>query len=127
MKRGHSNQDVQISKLSFHNHSDGASIEVMRIQANRDCRSCAVVQMNVRRMVRGRATMDTNPHRLRNYIERWYVTFKNRTKSFYNNFPIKDPNRALERITKFMHLFAYWYNHMRPHERFHNATRFSLS
>ena len=66
-------------------------------------------------------------HGLRNYIERWYRTFKERTKRFYNNFPIKDPNRALERITKFMHLFAYWYNRMRPHERFHNATPFSLS
>jgi transposase-like protein len=66
-------------------------------------------------------------HGLRNYIERWYLTFKNRTKCFYNNFPIKDPNRALERISKFMHLYAYWYNRMRPHERFHNATPFSLS
>jgi putative transposase len=66
-------------------------------------------------------------HGLRNYIERWYRTFKERTKRFYNNFPIKDPNRALERISKFMHLYAYWYNRMRPHERFHNATPFSLS
>jgi transposase-like protein len=53
-------------------------------------------------------------HGLRNYIERWYLTFKERTKRFYNNFPIKDPNQALERISKFMHLFAYWYNRMPP-------------
>lgn len=53
---------------------------------------------------------------IRNYIERWYRTFKERTRRFYNNFPIKDPERAIERISKFLHLFAFWYNHMRPHE-----------
>jgi len=52
----------------------------------------------------------------RNYIERWYRTFKQRTRRFYNNFPIKDPQRAIHRISNFLHLFAYWYNHMRPHE-----------
>jgi putative transposase len=55
---------------------------------------------------------------IRNYIERWYRTFKQRTKRFYNNFPIKDPGRAIERIGSFLHLFAYWYNRMRPHETF---------
>lgn len=45
-------------------------------------------------------------HGMRNYIERRYRTFKERTRRFYNNFPIKDPNRALERIAKFMHLSA---------------------
>ena len=54
----------------------------------------------------------------RNYIERWYRTFKQRTKRFYNNFPIKDSLHAIERIGKFLHLFAFWYNHMRPHETF---------
>jgi transposase-like protein len=53
---------------------------------------------------------------MRNYIERWYRTFKQRTKRFYNNFPIRDPARAIERISKFLHLFAFWYNRMRPHE-----------
>ena len=52
----------------------------------------------------------------RNYIERWYRTFKQRTRRFYNNFPIRDPQRAIKRISNFLHLFAYWYNHMRPHE-----------
>jgi putative transposase len=55
---------------------------------------------------------------IRNYIERWYRTFKQRTRRFYNNFPIKDPSRAIERIGRFLHLFAFWYNHMRPHETF---------
>jgi putative transposase len=55
---------------------------------------------------------------IRNYIERWYRTFKQRTRRFYNNFPIKDPPRAIERIDRFLHLFAYWYNRMRPHETF---------
>ena len=53
---------------------------------------------------------------IRNYIERWYRTFKQRTRRFYNNFPIKDPTRAAARISDFLHLFAYWYNRMRPHE-----------
>jgi putative transposase len=55
---------------------------------------------------------------IRNYIERWYRTFKQRTRRFFNNFPIKDPTRAIERIDRFLHLFAYWYNRMRPHETF---------
>lgn len=55
---------------------------------------------------------------IRNYIERWYRTFKQRTRRFYNNFPIRDPSRAIERIDRFLHLFSYWYNHMRPHETF---------
>ena len=46
---------------------------------------------------------------IRNYIERWYRTFKQRTRRFYNNFPIKDPS-AIDRISKFLHLFAFWYN-----------------
>ena len=54
----------------------------------------------------------------RNYFERWYRTFKQRTRRFFNNFPVKDPSRAIERIDRFLHLFAYWYNHMRPHETF---------
>jgi transposase-like protein len=54
----------------------------------------------------------------RNYIERWYRTFKQRTRRFFNNFPIRYPARAIERIDRFLHLFSYWYNHMRPHETF---------
>ena len=53
---------------------------------------------------------------IRNYIERWYRTFKQRTRRFYNNFPIREPARAIERIGRFLHLFAFWYNRMRPHE-----------
>jgi len=64
---------------------------------------------------------------IRNPIERWYRTFKQRTKSFYNNFPIRDPSRAIERISSFLHLFAYWYNHMRPHETFNGRVPSSLS
>ncbi len=64
---------------------------------------------------------------IRNYIERWYRTFKERTKRFYNNFPIRNEERAMERISKFLHLFAYWYNHMRPHEAFKGRVPSSLS
>ena len=63
----------------------------------------------------------------RNYIERWYRTFKHRTRRFYNNFPIRDPSRAIERIDRFLHLFAYWYNHMRPHETFKGRAPSTLS
>jgi putative transposase len=52
----------------------------------------------------------------RNYIERWYRTLKERTKRFFNNFPVRSEERALERIEGFLHLFGYWYNHMRVHE-----------
>ncbi len=63
----------------------------------------------------------------RNYIERFYRTFKERTKRFYNNFPIRDPASAIDRISKFLHLFAYWYNHMRPHETLKGRVPSSLS
>ena len=64
---------------------------------------------------------------IRNYIERWYRTFKDRTKRFYNNFGIRDDSRAINRVERFVHLFAYWYNRMRPHETLRGATPFSLS
>ncbi len=64
---------------------------------------------------------------IRNYIERWYRTFKERTRRFYNNFPIRNEEIAIERISKFLHLFAYWYNHMRPHETFKGRVPSSLS
>lgn len=64
---------------------------------------------------------------IRNYIERWYRTFKERTKRFYNNFPIRNEEKGIERISKFLHLFAYWYNHMRPHETFKGKVPSSLS
>ena len=54
---------------------------------------------------------------IRNYTSRGgYRTFKQRTRRFYNNFPIREPARAIERIGRFLHLFAFWYNRMRPHE-----------
>ena len=64
---------------------------------------------------------------VRNYIERWYRTFKDRTKRFYNNFGIRDGRRAIKRIERFTHMFAYWYNHVRPHETLKRATPSSLS
>jgi putative transposase len=64
---------------------------------------------------------------IRNYIERWYRTLKERTKRFYNNFPIRNEAGAILRIGRFLHLFAYWYNHMRPHETFKGRVPSSLS
>jgi putative transposase len=64
---------------------------------------------------------------IRNYIERWYRTLKDRTKRFYNNFGIRDDSRAIKRVERFVHLFAYWYNRMRPHETLRGETPSSLS
>jgi len=64
---------------------------------------------------------------VRNYIERWYRTLKDRTKRFYNNFGIRDESRAIKRVERFVHMFAYWYNRMRPHETLKGVTPFSLS
>jgi putative transposase len=64
---------------------------------------------------------------IRNYIERWYRTFKDRTKRFYNNFGVRDESRAIKRVERFVHMFAYWYNRMRPHETLKGVTPFSLS
>ena len=64
---------------------------------------------------------------IRNYIERWYRTFKDRTKRFYNNFGVRDESRAIKRVEAFVHMFAYWYNRMRPHETLKGVTPFSLS
>jgi transposase-like protein len=64
---------------------------------------------------------------VRNYIERWYWTFKDRTKRFYNNFGIRNDSKAIKRVERFVYLFAYWYNHMRPHETLGGDTPYSLS
>ena len=64
---------------------------------------------------------------VRNYIERWYRTFKERTKRFYNNFGIRDDSNAIKRVERFVHLFSYWYNHMRPHETLGGETPSSLT
>jgi len=64
---------------------------------------------------------------IRSYVERWYWTFKNRTKRFCNNFGIRDDATAIKRVEGFVHAFAYWYNRMRPHETFKGATPASLS
>jgi len=48
---------------------------------------------------------------LRNYIERWFLTLKERTKRFYNKFTGR---RTLE-AEKFLELFIFWYNCLREH------------
>lgn len=35
---------------------------------------------------------------IRNYIERWYRTFKQRTKRFFHNFPVRNEERGIKRI-----------------------------
>jgi transposase-like protein len=55
---------------------------------------------------------------IRNYIERWVSYIQGKDQRFYNNFPVGNNEKGIKRISKIMHLFAYWYNHMRPHETF---------
>jgi len=50
----------------------------------------------------------------RNSIERWFRTVKERTKRFWNNFRSKN----WRRVHRFIFLFAFWYNFVRPHSRF---------
>jgi hypothetical protein len=59
--------------------------------------------------------------------EVWYWTFKSRTKRFCNNFGMRDDSKAIKRVERFVHLFAYWYNRMRPHETFRGVTPSSLT
>ncbi|MDA4118834.1 MAG: transposase [Thaumarchaeota archaeon] len=64
---------------------------------------------------------------MRNYVERWHRTFKDRTKRLYNNFGIRDGTRAIKRIERFAHMFAYWLNHIRPHDHLKGRTQSNLS
>jgi len=50
---------------------------------------------------------------LRNSIERWFRTVKERTKRFWNNFRSKD-----WKAQRFVFLFVFWYNFVRVHSRF---------
>jgi len=46
---------------------------------------------------------------IRNYIERWYRTFKEGTKRFHHNFGVREGIKAIKRVERFVHLFAFWY------------------
>lgn len=48
---------------------------------------------------------------IRNYIERWYRTFKGRTKRFYHNFGVSEGNKAIKRVERFVHLFILVQSH----------------
>lgn len=47
---------------------------------------------------------------LRNRIERWFRTLKERIRRFYNNFPSR---KGLACVKLFLETFMYWYNHLR--------------
>lgn len=48
---------------------------------------------------------------VRNSIERWFRTLKERTRRFYNNFFTKD----IMEMEKFLELYVFWYNCLRCH------------
>jgi putative transposase len=50
----------------------------------------------------------------RNAIERFYRTFKERTRRFYNN--INARVSKIRSLTVFLNLFMLWYNHLRWHQ-----------
>jgi len=50
----------------------------------------------------------------RNSIERFYRTFKERTKRFYNN--VNARRGKIHSLKVFLDLFMLWYNHLRWHQ-----------
>jgi putative transposase len=50
----------------------------------------------------------------RNSIERYFRTFKERIRRFYNNIPSKEG--SLKNVNLFIQLFMLWYNHLRKHQ-----------
>lgn len=51
---------------------------------------------------------------LRNRVERWFRTLKERTRRFYNNFPSR--KRGIKCVKVFLETFTYWYNNLRTHQ-----------
>ena len=51
---------------------------------------------------------------LRNRVERWFRTLKERTRRFYNNFPSR--KRGIKCVKLFLETFTYWYNNLRTHQ-----------
>jgi putative transposase len=47
----------------------------------------------------------------RNSIERFYRTFKEKTKGFYNNIDTR--TNKIVCLSVFLNLFLLWYNHLR--------------
>ena len=50
---------------------------------------------------------------MRNRVERWFRTLKERTGRFYNNFPSR---KGITCVKTFLETFMYWYNHLRTHQ-----------
>ena len=53
-------------------------------------------------------------HGLRNRIERWFRTLKERTKPFYNNMNARKLGILSMRL--FLNLYTYHYNNLRTHQ-----------
>jgi len=51
---------------------------------------------------------------LRNRVERWFRTLKERTRRFYNNSPSR--KRGIKCVKIFLETFTYWYNNLRTHQ-----------
>ncbi len=53
-------------------------------------------------------------HGMRNRIERWFRTLKERTRGFYNNFPSR--KRGIRCVKLFLETYTYYYNNLRTHQ-----------
>ncbi len=53
-------------------------------------------------------------HGLRNRVERWFRTLKERTRRFYNNMNARKP--GLLPMKLFLNLYTYYYNNLRRHQ-----------
>lgn len=51
---------------------------------------------------------------MRNRIERWFRTLKERIRRFYNNFPAR--RRGIRCVKLFLETFTYWYNNLRTYQ-----------
>jgi putative transposase len=51
---------------------------------------------------------------LRNRVERWFRTLKERTRCFYNNFSAT--KNGIKSAKLFLETFAYYYNNLRTHQ-----------
>ena len=57
---------------------------------------------------------------VRSYVERWFRTVKDRMRVFNCAFP--KSSRGLENARTFLRFYAYYYNHVRPHQSLNQNT-----
>ena len=92
------------SIVNHRHHEDGPG--VVQEEAAVHSRPRPMVRMRLRWLDVDRVPLTFS---IRNYIERWYRTFKEGTKRFHHNFGVREGIKAIKRVERFVHLFAFWY------------------